>query len=426
MRIHSLLRRVLTASACLVLLLSACPLRAQECQLKKGDRVVVVGDSITEQKLYSRYIEDYLTVCTPQLDLWVLQLGWGGETAGGFLGRMDQDLLSFKPTIVTTCYGMNDGGYQAYKDDIGKRYGDAMAKLVERAKAAGAKVIVGSPGAVDTFCFRGRGGVTPDIYNDNLAHLGDIDKKIAADNGMPFANVHDAMIEAMAAAKAKLGKEYHVCGGDGFHPAPNGHIVMAYAFLKAMGLDGQIGTITVDAGAGAAKATDGHKILSAKDAQVEVESARYPFCFFGDPARPDGTKSIVPFTPFNKDLNRLTLVVENLKSDKAKVTWGGASKSFTKEQLAKGINLASEFLDNPFCEAFKKVDDLVAAKQGAETDMIKNLYRALGSFKRMNDPEITAAANQLQDRLAARQAKLGEAIRAAVTPVKHTITITAE
>jgi large subunit ribosomal protein L20 len=58
------------------------------------------------------------------------------------------------------------------------------------------------------------------------------------------------------AAKAKLGKEYHVCGGDGFHPAPNGHIVMAYAFLKAMGLDGQIGTITLDAAAGTISGTN--------------------------------------------------------------------------------------------------------------------------------------------------------------------------
>ncbi len=42
------------------------------------------------------------------------------------------------------------------------------------------------------------------------------------------------MIDAMAKAKLKYGKEYNVAGGDGVHPNRNGHLVMAYAFLKAL------------------------------------------------------------------------------------------------------------------------------------------------------------------------------------------------
>ena len=44
--------------------------------LKKGQRVAIVGDSITEQKLYSRFIELYLTACLPELDLHCIQ--WRG------------------------------------------------------------------------------------------------------------------------------------------------------------------------------------------------------------------------------------------------------------------------------------------------------------------------------------------------------------
>ena len=39
----------------------------KKAPLKDGARVAVVGDSITEQKLYSKYIADYLYACTPQL-----------------------------------------------------------------------------------------------------------------------------------------------------------------------------------------------------------------------------------------------------------------------------------------------------------------------------------------------------------------------
>src|ERR1043166_367160 len=89
------------------LLLVAIAARAEESRpadliLKKGQRVAVVGDSITEQKLYSRYIELYLTACLPELELHVVQLGWGGETAPGFAGRMNNDLLPWKPDVVTT------------------------------------------------------------------------------------------------------------------------------------------------------------------------------------------------------------------------------------------------------------------------------------------------------------------------------------
>ncbi len=42
---------------------------------------------------------------------------------------------------------------------------------------------------------------------------------------------------------------------------PNGHLVMAYAYLKGLGCDGNIGTITVDLDAKKAEATDGHKIV---------------------------------------------------------------------------------------------------------------------------------------------------------------------
>ena len=90
--------------------------------LKAGDRLAICGDSITEQKMYSRLIEDYLTMCVPELNVTVRQYGWSGERAPGFLGRMTNDCLRFKPTIATTCYGMNDHEYRPYEQRIGDTY----------------------------------------------------------------------------------------------------------------------------------------------------------------------------------------------------------------------------------------------------------------------------------------------------------------
>ena len=78
--------------------------------LKDNDFLAICGDSITEQKLYSLYIEDYLLMCRPHANLRAMQFGWGGEVVGGFLGRRS-NVLRFPVTAATTCYGMNDGGY---------------------------------------------------------------------------------------------------------------------------------------------------------------------------------------------------------------------------------------------------------------------------------------------------------------------------
>src|SRR5258706_12100711 len=59
--------------------------------LREGDRLAICGDSITEQKMYSRIMETYLTVCVPELNISVRQYGWSGERAPGFLARMTND-----------------------------------------------------------------------------------------------------------------------------------------------------------------------------------------------------------------------------------------------------------------------------------------------------------------------------------------------
>jgi lysophospholipase L1-like esterase len=388
-----------------------------------GARVAVCGDSITEQRQYCRFIEDYLLACQPQLHTINMQFGWGGDTARGFDSRYVHDMMPFKPTLVTTCYGMNDGGYRAFTDDTGKNYQAPMTDLVTKLKAAGVTVLVGGPGAVDTKTFR-NDPAQAKVYNETLGQLSDIAHKIATDNGMPFADVHGALIDAMGKAKAALGEDFQVCGGDGVHPGSDGHLVMAYAYLKAMGFDGDLGTITVDM-KGPATATGGHKVLGGANGTAQIESSRYPFCFWGSDKDSNGTVSILPFVPFNQDLNRLTLIVKNLDAAQAKVTWGDQSKTFAKADLEKGINLAAEFLVNPFSQAFAKLDGAVAQKENYETFLVKS---AVSPWRGTEDllkayPDILADEAALQAKLWAVETKYAADMPTHVTPVQHTITV---
>ena len=299
-------------------------------QLPPNARVAIIGDSITEQKLYSKFIETYLLACAGRKDIKCFQFGWGGETASGFKVREENDLGIFHPTVATFCYGMNDGHYVPYAEAIGKDYEANMRAVLTKAKALGVtNIVAGTPGAVDTKIFARAGGTTPDQYNDNLAHLGEFDRKLADEFHTAFADVHREMIEAMTKGKAALGPDYDVCGRDGVHPGQNGHLLMAAAFLKGLGLDGNIGEITVDM-KGASSASEGHHVTG-DGGNAYVESTKWPFCFDGDAKASSGTRSILPFCKFNEELNRLTLRVKNLEAPKARVTWETETREFSRE-----------------------------------------------------------------------------------------------
>ncbi|MDR1190487.1 MAG: SGNH/GDSL hydrolase family protein [Verrucomicrobiales bacterium] len=398
---------------------------AQSLLLREGDLTAICGDSITEQKIYSMFIEEYLLACQPAANLQTVQFGWGGETAPGFLRRIDRNVTDYHPNVATIFYGMNDGGYRVFDaNQQGKAFREGTLGILQKFKEMGLRVIVlGSPGVVDSDAYK-RPGTPPDVYNQTLGELGAIAKDLAASEGVVFADVHTLMLDVMTKAKAKYGAAYHVAGPDGVHPAVNGQLVIAHAFLKALGCDGNIGAITYDFGAGKATADRAQKILSTDNGAIQVESTRYPFCFIGqhldNPENPFNIRSILPFLPFNEELNRYTLTVKNARGD-LKVTWGNASKVFPADVLAKGINLAAEFLDNPFVEAFGKVDYIVRQQQYFETSIMRLIASNATTISAM--PDEAGPLGAVNKCLFDYNTRLRQLATASVKPVTHTIKI---
>lgn len=384
--------------------------------LQKGDRLAICGDSITEQKMYSRVMETYLTACVPQLEITVRQYGWGGETAPGFLSRMTNDCLRFQPTIATTCYGMNDHGYRPYEDRIGRRYRESSTAIVRAFKAAGARVIQGSPGCVGAKAQPDWDAAGVEAKNLNLCQLRNLGLEIAGGEQVGFADVFWPMLNAGFEARKQYGPNYAIAGGDGVHPGWAGSFVMAYAFLKAFGLDGEIGTFTVDLQSNQATASTGHEVLSFADGALQVRSSRYPFCATGSLTSDNSIRSAMTLVPFNAQLNRLMLVVKNGGASGYRVTWGDKTKTFPADKLAAGVNLADEFEVNPFSEVFARVDTAVAAKQDYETLQIKDRFRVEGRV----DLEATVALTEKA------RAVRAAAIKKALVPVTHTLRLVAE
>ena len=398
--------------------------------LKTGDRLAICGDSITEQKLYSRIIEDYLTMSTPQLAIEVRQYGWSGERASGFLRRMTNDCLRFEPTIATTCYGMNDHEYRPYEERIGMEYRENTQGIVRAFKANGVRVVHGAPGCVGKMphWVKTASGTVEDL-NLSLSVLRNIGVQVAADEGVGFADVFWTMLQAGFEGQRLYGTNYAIAGKDGVHPGWAGQVVMAYSFLRAFGLDGEIGNFSVDLKRHRMRSSAGHSVISEWEGEYELESVRYPFCVCvpatnpspgypvcgtADPRSDDSIQSAMALVPFQQELNRFMLVGRNAVAPNYRVTWGKESKVFTRAQILGGINLAEEFAENPFCEAFAKVDTCVAAKQAFETRQVKEVFHGAEGKAHM---EAAVSKTEIE------RAPLARAIRQAFVPVRHTIRV---
>jgi hypothetical protein len=126
---------------------------------------------------------------------------------------------------------------------------------------------------------------------------------------------------------------------------------------------------------------------------------------------------MIDLIPFNQQLNRLTLKVINAGPGKLRVTWSGGaegganpqSKDFSSDDLSNGINLAAEFPNGPFNDAFARIEKAVRAQQEYETPLVKTLLHSIPVDKQVI-PEESATLDHV-------------AAGAIAKPVEHTIKI---
>ncbi len=386
--------------------------------LKKGDRIAICGDSITEAKMYSVLIETYLTACLPELDITCRQYGWSGEQTGGFLARIDNDVLRFKPTVATSCYGMNDFRYVPFDEAIAAEYQKNQTAIARKFKKAGARYVIGSSGIIDSVphWVKTAAGTKKDL-NLSLSKFRNTALKVAAAENVGFADVYRPMLLADFHTKKTFGETFQISGKDGVHPGWAGHAIMAYSFLKALGMDGDLGTMTLDDSEGSASGTGGHEVISAENGDITILSKRLAFAPGSGASDNDASlRAGMPLVPFDQELNRFILKLTKPKSASYNVKWGASSKTFTAEQLKSGINLAAEFHDNPMVGPFKEIQSAVLAKQTYETKQIKGMIHGKDGKA---DMEGTFARTEEE------RVKLVEKLAATVRPVEHVISIEA-
>ena len=218
-------------------------------ELAPGSLVVFLGDSITEQNLYTLYFELYVRSRWRAQRLRFVNVGWGGHRAADGLGRLARDVLARQPAVVLVAFGMNDGQYRAPDRSVVHQYRQEMREIVSRLRQVGAQVVVLSPTPVDTDPAPHLGVAR---YNTTLEELAAVAGEVARVGGAHFVDLFHPLLRIQRLAKSVNPQFTFI--PDGVHPDPVGHLVMAYHLLRGLGLVLPAASATVDAsGAGASR-----------------------------------------------------------------------------------------------------------------------------------------------------------------------------
>lgn len=193
--------------------------------------IVFAGDSITDagrREDPARLGDGYVRLIADRLDgtgVRVVNAGISGDRVRELAVRWDEDVLARHPDVVTVLIGVNDMWRRYDQDDptsaaeFRAGYDALLATLTDRGE--GASLILMEPFLV------------PVSDEQRAWREEDLDEKIAVTRDL--ARAHGAVLVGLDAVLAAAARERgpEAIAGDGVHPTPYGHGIIADQWWQA-------------------------------------------------------------------------------------------------------------------------------------------------------------------------------------------------
>ena len=338
------MKNVLRASLAAAVLTAIC-LAQDSFHLKDGDRVVFFGDSITDQRLYTTFVETYVVTRFPQRKVTFVHSGWGGDRVtggggGGIEERLARDVIAYRPSVVTIMLGMNDGRVRPFDQQIFDIYANGYRGIIKRLKAGlpGVRITAIQPSPYDDVT---RTPGFPGGYNAVLMRFGQFLKELGAAENLTVADLNGPVTAMTERAKGTDPELSTKINPDRVHPAASGQLIMAESLLKAWQAPASVSTVEIDAA--------GRKIT--KSENTSISGAQFgPAISWTqtDRALPmpvdmsDAVMALaVKSSDFMDAMNRQTLRVTGLAPGKYTLRVDDEEAgTFDQAELETGVNLA--------------------------------------------------------------------------------------
>lgn len=179
-------------------------------------RLVFIGDSLTDGSWYPDYVVNTLNRLHPEADFELINAGVCGDTAADLLTRLQADVIKRGPELVFVGIGTNDCSMRRPID----QFEQDLERIIQEIRDCGSKVLLLRPSPR-----------TDAKYAASFPpYLRAVDA-VAAREGVPLADVHGEFERY-----AKAGRK--VLWSDGVHHDLAGFEAMARAVLDALGYPG--------------------------------------------------------------------------------------------------------------------------------------------------------------------------------------------
>ncbi len=320
------------------------------------DRVVFLGNSITDGGHYHAYIWLYYMTRFPGMDVSIQNAGIGGDRVVEMVRRLDGDVFNKQPTVLVTTFGMNDSGYFEYNGAELDKFADEKVRESHAAyqemekryrELTGVRIVLMGSSPYDEGAVIA--GNTPFKGKNNaMRRIVDFQKASAQSNHWEFMDLNQPMMQINARIQQR-DPAFTLCGNDRIHPDNDVHMVMAYLFLKAQGFAGnKVAEIAIDAGNQNVIAAVNCDLSAVRKTETGIsfdyKANSLPYPLDTVPRGWGNKKSqyeALRAVPFMEEMNQEQLVVTGLQGRYRLVIDDEEIGVWSAEELAAGINLAA-------------------------------------------------------------------------------------
>jgi lysophospholipase L1-like esterase len=204
---------------------------AKQVELKKGDRIIFFGDSLTQlagqeepkkfvTKGYVRLVREALAEKYKDKAIEVDWVATGGHTVPDLLKRVDKDVIAKKPTIVVIQIGCNDA--RRISKDVFKSSLEELTDKLQKEKIQVIQCTLTSVGEKHD-------GTNKD--DPKLDEFAVVEREVAKAKGVPLNDLRKAFVEYWKKNNPD-NKGSGILTYDGNHWNDDGHKFVAEQMLK--------------------------------------------------------------------------------------------------------------------------------------------------------------------------------------------------
>ncbi len=342
--------------------------------LRDGDIYTFYGDSITDNEVYPRMLENYVLTRFPAWNIAFYNLGWGGDVAKN-LFRLQRDVLPIKPTVFSENFGMNDGCYAPISAGTLEVYSNAYRELIPMLRRCNPEIRIALFSEVP---YENQPGkyAADGAYPQTLQYMARTKEQLAKEFGVTFIDLFSAYAKQIG--YGKIIYPDFILSPDGIHPNAIGQTIVGMIILRAMNAPSEIAAMDLNVADNTLKTTRTVR-CQVKDLKLSSTGA-VSFARLAEalpcPVEPQGeqTRRFLSLVNFANEINRDILKITGLshKAYELKIN-DVAIDIYTADELASGVNI-TEPMKGPLWDQAQTIAQATRERQTAHNTKWRSVW----------------------------------------------------